>query len=74
MAAAAVWKSNVLLTDLEEIQENLLFNIKKNQQNVGLLGWISGDVLDWTKPQEALPSIENKEFEVSFKFSLQCSY
>ncbi|KAG4429811.1 hypothetical protein IFR05_014701, partial [Cadophora sp. M221] len=65
MAAAAVWKSNVLLTDLEDIQDNMIFNISKNLTTVSDLGgWISGDVLDWTNPREALSSLESKEFEL----------
>ncbi|PVH81526.1 hypothetical protein DL98DRAFT_458101 [Cadophora sp. DSE1049] len=65
MAAAAVWKSSVLLTDLEDIQENLIFNINKNLSTVSDLdGWIAGDVLDWTKPQDALPSLQSKKFEI----------
>ena len=42
MAAAAVWKSSVLLTDLEDIQENLVFNIDKNLSTVSDQdGWIA---------------------------------
>ncbi|KAH7391229.1 putative methyltransferase-domain-containing protein [Cadophora sp. MPI-SDFR-AT-0126] len=65
MAAAAVWKSSVLLTDLEDIQENLIFNINKNLSTVtNLDGRIASDVLDWRRPQRALPSFESKEFEM----------
>lgn len=65
MAAAAVWKSSVLLTDLEDIHENLVFNIDKNLSTVSdQNGWIAGDVLDWTKPQDALPSLQSKKFKV----------
>ena len=65
MAAAAVWKSSVLLTDLEDIHENLIFNIDKNLSTVSdQNGWIASDVLDWTKPQDALPSLQSKKFKV----------
>ncbi|CZS98971.1 uncharacterized protein RAG0_07500 [Rhynchosporium agropyri] len=65
MAAAAVWSTNVLLTDLEDIQDNLLFNINKNIATVTELnGSISGDVLDWTKPQEALELLIVTQFEI----------
>ncbi|KAL2063612.1 hypothetical protein VTL71DRAFT_5417 [Oculimacula yallundae] len=65
MAAAAIWGKNVLLTDLEDIQDNMIFNINKNLSTVSELnGWISGDVLDWTIPQEALSSLNVKEFEI----------
>ncbi|KAH7319137.1 putative methyltransferase-domain-containing protein [Rhexocercosporidium sp. MPI-PUGE-AT-0058] len=65
MAAAAVWKSRVLLTDLVDIQENMMFNINKNLSTVSDLGGrISGEVLDWTKAREALPSLRCKEFEI----------
>ena len=67
MAAAAVWKSSVILTDLEDIQENLVFNIDKNLSTVSDQdGWIAGDVLDWRKPQDALPSLQSKKIKVCF--------
>ncbi|KAK0117964.1 hypothetical protein ONS95_012275 [Cadophora gregata] len=65
MAAAAVWKSKVLLTDLEAIQQNLIFNIEQNISIVSYLGgWIAGGVLDWTKPEDALPSLQSKKFGI----------
>ncbi|KAI9047526.1 hypothetical protein LZ554_008242 [Drepanopeziza brunnea f. sp. 'monogermtubi'] len=65
MAAAAIWSTSVVLTDLEEIQENLLFNIEKNQETIESMGGhISGAVLDWTKPNEALSVLPSKEFEI----------
>lgn len=73
MAAAAVWKSSVLLTDLQDIQENMIFNIERNLSTVSDLdGWISGDVLDWTKPGNALSSLECKVFEVMFLVDFSC--
>ncbi|PBP19349.1 hypothetical protein BUE80_DR009960 [Diplocarpon rosae] len=65
MAAAAIWGINVILTDLEEIIENLLFNIEVNQATVEDLGGsVSGGVLDWTNPDAALPLLPCKEFEI----------
>lgn len=66
-----MWKTNVLLTDLEEIQGNLLFNIDRNMPMVTDRGGrISGETLDWTEPEEALQSYASKEFEVL----LTCPY
>lgn len=65
MAAAAIWGTDVVLTDLEEIQENLLFNVNKNQATVeALRGRISSATLDWTKPDDTLPSLHHRHFEV----------
>ncbi|KAI6713534.1 hypothetical protein JHW43_003889 [Diplocarpon mali] len=65
MAAAAIWATNVVLTDLEDIQDNLLFNIEGNLATVeGLGGSMSGRVLDWTTPDTTLPLLPSKEFEI----------
>jgi len=71
IAAAAIWGNHVILTDLKEIEENLLFNIDQNRHsNSGgyaeFGGHMSGEVLDWNDTDEALPSWSSKEFEVGF--------
>lgn len=61
IAAAATWSADVLLTDLQEIQDNLDFNIQQNLDVVTSQGGnISGCALDWTC-SEGL----KHEFEVS---------
>lgn len=71
MAAAAIWATNVVLTDLEEIQDNLLFNVERNMSAVEVLGGgMSGGILDWTKPVEALTSLPSRDFEVFKSLSL----
>jgi hypothetical protein len=65
IAAGAVWGANVILTDLPEIKDNLLFNIHKNNEIVESMGGsIVGDVLDWNDPN-GLRDYSSKEFEVN---------
>lgn len=64
ISAGAIWGANVLLTDLPEIQENLLFNISKNALMVECMGGsINGDILDWKDPKD-LVAYPETEFEV----------
>ena len=66
IAAGAIWSTDVVLTDLNEIQDNLLHNIRKNSSLVDYRGGnISGEILDWKNSDEALSGYESKEFEVS---------
>ncbi|RDL33090.1 uncharacterized protein BP5553_08529 [Venustampulla echinocandica] len=65
LAAAAVWGANVTMTDLEVIQDNLLFNARKN---AGILEGrgvnVQCGVLDWKEPEKQLPLCWDKEFEI----------
>jgi predicted nicotinamide N-methyase len=74
MAAAAVWGLNVTLTDLEDVEDNLRFNIQKNYDKVVEVrgGHVSAEVLDWKHPDEALASCPTKEFEVLFEPIYYC--
>jgi Lysine methyltransferase len=66
IAAGAVWGADVLLTDLQDIADNLLYNIEKNRPTViEVGGQISGGVLDWKEPDKALESMSCKKFDVS---------
>jgi hypothetical protein len=69
MAAAAVWGLNITLTDLEDVEDNLRFNIQKNYGKIVEIrgGHVSAEVLDWNHPDEALASCPTKEFEVRFR-------
>lgn len=51
LAAAAIWRCMVYLTDLPDIVDNLLLNVHSNCATVGRHGGtpVAG-VLDWTKP------------------------
>ncbi|CAG8956896.1 hypothetical protein HYFRA_00012351 [Hymenoscyphus fraxineus] len=65
LAAALVWKTPVILTDLPSIHSNLLFN---TYQNTPLLesrnAVVTPEILDWTSPSTALQNIPFKEFPV----------
>jgi hypothetical protein len=64
IAAGAIWKSEIFLTDLPEIEENLLFNIHRNVKTVESLGGrLEGGVLDWKDPN-SLDDYIPTEFEV----------
>jgi hypothetical protein len=64
IAAGAIWKVDVILTDLPEIKENLVFNINQNIDTVQSLGGsIQGEVLDWKDPN-GLSKYSSMEFEV----------
>ncbi|TVY65670.1 Protein-lysine N-methyltransferase EFM2 [Lachnellula suecica] len=65
LAAAAVWRTNVIMTDLPLFQDNLLHNIDKNSimlENQGAV--VSCDILDWTEPENGLTTCSDKEFEI----------
>ena len=61
IAAASIWRIDVLLTDLPEIQENLLSNVKRNNY-VGRK--LRCDVLDWRDPN-GMQKYKSTRFEVS---------
>jgi hypothetical protein len=66
IAAGAVWGTDVFLTDLQAIVDNLLFNVDKNTPTVEELGGkISSGVLDWREPDKALGIMPAKKFDVS---------
>ncbi|POS87727.1 hypothetical protein EPUL_000473 [Erysiphe pulchra] len=64
MVAAAVWGVSVLLTDLEDIQENLRYNIQMNHDTISKVsnGSVTSHVLNWRIPEKAFP--EPKDFEL----------
>jgi hypothetical protein len=69
IAAGAIWGIDIILTDLPEIKENLLFNIERNKETVESLGGgVSGDVLDWKNPK-GLQGSQPTKFEVIFRSS-----
>lgn len=71
IAAGAVWGANIFLTDLQDIADNLLFNIKKNIATVEQFGGqISGGILDWRAPDKALETMVCKRFEVRLSVDL----
>ncbi|KAI0853331.1 putative methyltransferase-domain-containing protein [Daldinia vernicosa] len=48
MAAAAIWKTNVVLTDLPTIVPNLAYNIERNRSTIEALGGkVDSGVLTW---------------------------
>ncbi|SZF05941.1 unnamed protein product [Blumeria hordei] len=57
MAAAAIWGTSVLSTDIQAIQENLLFNIRENLDKISLRAGasISCQTLDWRFPEQTSP-------------------
>jgi hypothetical protein len=65
IAAGAIWGADVLLTDLQDIAGNLLFNIERNTSTVvDLGGRLCGSVLDWREPDKASKSMACKNFDV----------
>jgi predicted nicotinamide N-methyase len=66
LAAAALWRANVVMTDLPLFQDNLLHNIRNNCSLLGERGAnVSCDVLDWTDSENGLTKCWKKQFEVS---------
>ena len=66
ISAGAIWGADVYLTDLQDIAENLRFNVEKNAAIVSEFGGhISSGVLDWREPDNAQGNISNKKFKVS---------
>jgi hypothetical protein len=64
IAASAIWATDLLLTDLPDIKENLLFNIDRNRKIVEFMGGsIQGDTLDW-RDQTSLAQYSSTGFEV----------
>jgi len=64
IAIAAIWKVDVILTDLPEIQENLLHNITQNLQVIKRMGGTTvGKVLDWKADND--PEFGGERFEAS---------
>ncbi|KAH6664121.1 putative rapid response to glucose protein 1 [Halenospora varia] len=65
LAAAAMWNCDTILTDMEVIEGNLLFNIEKNSTLLSSRGVeVCGDVLDWTDSENGLSKCSDKEFEI----------
>ena len=66
IAAGAIWAADVYLTDLQDIAENLRFNVEQNAAIVGEFGGrISSGVLDWRESDEAQKNMSSKKFKVS---------
>jgi predicted nicotinamide N-methyase len=69
LAAAVIWKANVVLTDLPVIMENLEFNAKANQQIVYSLGGkISTAVFQWGGPDETVDARFRQQHQYSVSF------
>ena len=65
IAAGTIWGIHVVLTDLPEIEQNLLFNISQNVDAVESMGGsIQGEILDWKNPN-SLAHYPYAEFEVT---------
>jgi Lysine methyltransferase len=65
IAAGAIWSADVFLTDVQDIADNLNFNIKNNAPTVEKFhGKISGGVLDWRESEKAMEIMPCKAFEV----------
>lgn len=64
MVTAAVWGVSVLSTDLEDIQENLRYNIQMNHDTISKVsnGSVTSEVLDWREPEKAFA--EPRDFEL----------
>ncbi|KAI0881448.1 putative methyltransferase-domain-containing protein [Annulohypoxylon maeteangense] len=53
MAAAAIWQTNVVLTDLPSIMPNLDFNIEKNRSTIEILGGgVESGALTWGSEED----------------------
>jgi len=66
IAAGAIWAADVYLTDLQDIAENLRFNVEKNAAIVSEFGGhIASGVLDWREPDKAQETTPSKKFQVS---------
>jgi hypothetical protein len=61
IAASAIWRADVILTDLSEIQDNLQYNISQNAGTIQACGGsMCAEVLDWTSSNGTC-----QEFDVS---------
>ncbi len=65
MAAATIWKTCVVVTDLPEILANLTYNVELNMATIEKAG---GNIivapLDWSDNRNALPTFSNPTFDV----------
>ncbi|KAI1209748.1 S-adenosylmethionine-dependent methyltransferase-like protein [Annulohypoxylon truncatum] len=53
MAAAAIWQTNVILTDLPSIMANLGFNIERNRSTIEILGGgVESGALTWGSDED----------------------
>jgi hypothetical protein len=65
LAAAAIWGTNVVMTDLPLFQDNLQHNISKNSAVLNeRSASVSCDILDWTDPEHGLTKSWDKGFGV----------
>ncbi|KAE9368730.1 hypothetical protein N431DRAFT_347567 [Stipitochalara longipes BDJ] len=65
IAAGAIWGADVYLTDLQDISDNLLFNVEKNTATVGKFrGNISSGILDWREPDKVQGNMSSKKFKI----------
>ncbi|KAI1444049.1 putative methyltransferase-domain-containing protein [Annulohypoxylon stygium] len=66
MAAAAIWQTNVVLTDLPSIIPNLVFNIEKNRSTIETLGGgIDSGALTWGSDEDNAERFSKKnQFEI----------
>lgn len=78
IAISKIWQCTVIATDLPQIQENLLFNVRKNQTLLdptdGLFethGHVICEILDWKNANEALTAYASKTFEVNLYLTYQ---
>ncbi|KAI1454534.1 putative methyltransferase-domain-containing protein [Annulohypoxylon moriforme] len=66
MAAAAIWQTNVVLTDLPSIMSNLSFNIEKNRSAIEILGGgVDSGALTWGSEEDNADRFSKKnQFKV----------
>ncbi|KAI1375437.1 putative methyltransferase-domain-containing protein [Hypoxylon crocopeplum] len=61
MAAAVIWQTNVILTDLPSIVPNLVYNIEKNRASIGALGGsVDSDLLTWGSDDDNAKRFDKK--------------
>jgi predicted nicotinamide N-methyase len=66
MALAAVWGASVLLSDLPEIEGNLVHNVEQNLAVIQKHGGNAATaVLDWSKPTDIIPSVSTGQDDKS---------
>ncbi|KAI2468728.1 putative methyltransferase-domain-containing protein [Annulohypoxylon bovei var. microspora] len=66
MAAAAIWQTNVVLTDFPSIVPNLAFNIEKNRPTIEILGGrVDSGALTWGSDEDnAERFIKKNQFKI----------
>jgi hypothetical protein len=74
----------VIATDLPHIHDNLLFNVRKNNEYLNPIdvsgtlkerhGFVLCEELDWKNPENALADYSSKEFEVLSSFDLASTW